>query len=118
MTALPDARLLNPLVVSGLLAVAVSAVAGLAVPAPEADVAATLMERLVHNPFVLGIGFAGIWALIYGLIQLCAIGNPGADGLWGWISGQARRPRRPARPTRPSPPGYSRSVGTISRRAA
>ena len=87
MTALPNANLLNPLVISALMAAATTAAVGLAVPPPESDTVARLAERLVHNPFVLGIGFAGIWALAYGLLQLWATGAPGASGLAGWIMG-------------------------------
>ncbi|SPJ26191.1 MotA/TolQ/ExbB proton channel family protein [Palleronia abyssalis] len=101
MTTLPDARLLNPLVVSGLLAAALCAAAGLAVPPPEDGATATLLERLVHNPFVLVIGFVGLWALVYGTIQLWATGTTQAGGLAGWLSGQGggREVPMPADPT-------------------
>ncbi|MGX0905122.1 hypothetical protein ACSSV8_003716 [Roseovarius sp. MBR-79] len=90
MTHLPDARLLNPLVVSALLAAALCAAAGLAVPPPEDLATATLVERLVHNPFVLVIAFVGTWAFLYGLIQLWATGSTRKGGLAGWLSGQGR----------------------------
>lgn len=86
---IPDAKLFNPLVVSCLVTAVVVAVSGVLVPFPQDAQEAGLSARLVHNPFVLLIGFVGIWALIYGVIQLWA-STAGASGprFLGWVSGQ------------------------------
>lgn len=95
MTSLPDARLLNPMVVSGLLAAVAASGSGLLVPPAADPAAATLIERLVHNPFVMLIGFVGVWALLYGLIQLWATEAQSSGGLGGWLSGQGHGPDSP-----------------------
>lgn len=89
MNELPDARLLNPLVISGLLSIMGVAATGFFIPPPEDSATAGLVERMIHNPFVLTIGFVGLWAIVYGLLQLWAIGaDTSPHGLSGWISGQ------------------------------
>lgn len=89
MQHLPDARLLNPLVLSGLAAAAAVASTGVMVPAPAEAVTPSLLERLIHNQFVVAIGFVGFWALIYGFLQLWASAVAASDkGLVGFLSGQ------------------------------
>lgn len=86
---IPDARLFNPLVISGFLAAAIIGFAGMLIPMPEDAASTTLIERLIGNPFVLAIGFVGVWALVYGVIQLWASSMVSrAGGLAGWMSGQ------------------------------
>lgn len=110
MTTLPDARLLNPLVVSGLAGAALCAAAGVAVPPPEDAATASLLERLVHNPFVVVIGFVGFWALVYGTIQLWATGAGRTGGIAGWLSGQGRGLAVPA------PPDMALAAGLFAER--
>ena len=86
---IPNAKLFNPLVISGFVASACVAFAGVLIPQPESPASANLVERLIDNPFVLMITFVGIWALVYGFIQLWASSTiPQGSGISGWISGQ------------------------------
>lgn len=90
MSHIPDARLLNPLVFSGLLAAAAMAGAGVVIPITEEGLTASFVVRLIHNPFVVAIGVVGVWAVFYGLIQLWASTAGDAQrGLAGWLSGRS-----------------------------
>lgn len=85
----PDARLLNPLVVSALTAAMAIAVAGIAVAVPENPAASSMIGRLAGNLFVRGIVFVGIWAFLYGLLQLWGVSRgTGREGLATWVSGR------------------------------
>jgi hypothetical protein len=88
-SAIPDARLFNPMVISGFLAAMVVAFSGLTVPQTNNSETTVLIERLIRNPFVLLIASVGIWALVYGMIQLWASAiYPQEREFLGWLSGQ------------------------------
>jgi len=85
----PDARLLSPLVISALMAAVIVAAAGILVPFPEEGETAGFLPRLILNPFVLAIGYVGITAIFYGVIQIWASASDGAQStVLGWLSGQ------------------------------
>ena len=90
MREFPTAHLVVPLTLSGLVAMAIVAGAGWAVPVPEeaAGTAPDLAQRLFGNAFVVLIGVVGLWAFAFGLLQLWAF-QAGSRGLLARLAGQA-----------------------------
>lgn len=80
------AHLLTPLVLSGFLAASIVAAVGWAVGQIEADAGASLLSRLWGNGFVILIAMVGLWALVYGLVQLWALQST-ADGVMARLAG-------------------------------
>ena len=90
MKDFPSAHLVMPLILSGLVAVAIVAGAGWAVLIPQdtAGAAPDLAQRLFGNAFVVLIGVVGLWAFVFGLLQLWAF-QAGSRGLLARLAGQA-----------------------------
>ena len=93
MKSVPDAQLLNPLAVSGLLSACLMAGTGLLVPEVDDPATASLLERMVGNSFILAIGFVGFWSLIYGLLQVAAARGENGTGFGAWLTGTAETGR-------------------------
>lgn len=83
---IPSARLILPLVLSGLAATAILAAGGWSMPETGEGAAFDLGQRLFGNPFVMLIGLVGLWALVFGLLQLWAFQGAGA-GLMRRLAG-------------------------------
>lgn len=90
MKTFPAADLIMPLVLTALLAIACMAAGGWAVPAPQDDTPAGLMQRLFGNPFVILIGIVGLWALFFGLLQFWALKSVG-HGVMARLAGHSGR---------------------------
>lgn len=88
MKDFPSARLVMPLVLSGLLAVGAIAVCGWVVPVPDENTVLNMGQRLFGNPFVVLIGIVGLWAFFFGLLQLWAFQSSG-PGFMSRIAGHA-----------------------------
>lgn len=73
----PAAHLVMPLVLSSLIAIALIAAAGFALPPVPEGEPAPFLQRLFANPFVVLIGLVGSWALVFGLVQVWAFQTSG-----------------------------------------
>lgn len=87
-----SARVMAPLVLSGLVAVGAIASCGWALGDTDADAATGMVQRLFGNGFVVLIGVVGVWSLVFGVLQL-----------WGFQSGPSSLMARLAGHTCPAP---------------
>jgi hypothetical protein len=88
MKPVPSANLALPLLLSWLIAIAVVAGIGVSLPMPTAEQTPTLIQRLVGNPFVLLIATVGLWAILYGLLQVWSL-QGGMQGFIARLAGHA-----------------------------
>jgi len=88
MKPVPAAQLALPLLLSWLAAIAVIASFGLALPDLAADETPMFAHRLLGNPFVMAISTVGLWAILYGLLQLWSL-QAGMQGFAARIAGHA-----------------------------
>lgn len=91
MKAFPSARLVTPLVVSALMAIACIAATGWALPPVQDEAATGLVHRLFGNQFVILIGIVGLWALFFGALQYWGI-KSARHGVLARLAGQAGQP--------------------------
>jgi len=88
MRPVPSARLALPLLLSGFVAVAAVAAVGWSLPPVAAEATPTLAQRLPGNAFVLLIATVGLWALVYGLLQLWSL-QAGMQGVIARLAGHS-----------------------------
>jgi len=82
-----SARVMAPLVLSGLVAVGAIAACGWALGNIDADATVGMVQRLFGNGFVVLIGVVGMWALVFGVLQLWGF-HSGPSGLMARLAGQ------------------------------
>jgi hypothetical protein len=88
MKPVPAAHLALPLLLSWLAAIALIASLGWSLPELAAEQTPTMTQRLLGNPFVMAIATVGLWAIIYGLLQVWSL-QAGMQGVIARLAGHA-----------------------------